>query len=47
MPDKVNEFYDAGRELYLKQMDGVISQRRGHRRQRPHRREEADRIGQG
>jgi hypothetical protein len=25
MPDKVNEFYDAGRELYLKQMDGVIS----------------------
>lgn len=26
MPDKVNEFYTAGRELYLKQMDGVISQ---------------------
>ena len=25
MPDKVNEFYQAGRELYLKQMDGVIS----------------------
>ena len=25
MPEKVNEFYDAGRELYLKQMDGVIS----------------------
>jgi hypothetical protein len=25
MPAKVNEFYDAGRELYLKQMDGVIS----------------------
>ncbi|GAB3425272.1 phage tail protein [Flindersiella endophytica] len=25
MPDKVNEFYEAGRELYLKQMDGVIS----------------------
>jgi len=25
MPDKVNEFYDAGRELYLKEMDGVIS----------------------
>lgn len=25
MPDKVNEFYDAGREIYLKQMDGVIS----------------------
>ncbi|MFE5409437.1 hypothetical protein [Microbacterium sp. NPDC056569] len=25
MPDKVNEFYVAGRELYLKQMDGVIS----------------------
>jgi hypothetical protein len=25
MPDKVNEFYAAGRELYLKQMDGVIS----------------------
>jgi len=25
MPDKVNEFYSAGRELYLKQMDGVIS----------------------
>ena len=24
MPDKVNEFYVAGRELYLKQMDGVI-----------------------
>jgi hypothetical protein len=26
MPDKVNEFYEAGRELYLKQMDTVISQ---------------------
>ena len=26
MPEKVNEFYAAGRELYLKQMDGVISQ---------------------
>jgi len=26
MPDKVNEFYTAGRELYLKQMDGVITQ---------------------
>ncbi|GGM78901.1 hypothetical protein GCM10011609_13360 [Lentzea pudingi] len=25
MPDKVNEFYTAGREVYLKQMDGVIS----------------------
>ncbi|MFW0784986.1 deaminase domain-containing protein [Gordonia sp. CPCC 206044] len=25
MPDKVNEFYAAGRELYLKQMDGVIT----------------------
>lgn len=25
MPGKVNEFYAAGRELYLKQMDGVIS----------------------
>lgn len=25
MPDKVNEFFDAGRELYLKKMDGVIS----------------------
>ena len=25
MPDKVNEFYVAGRELYLKQMDEVIS----------------------
>ena len=25
MPGKVNEFYEAGRELYLKQMDGVIS----------------------
>lgn len=25
MPDKVNEFYEAGRELYLKHMDGVIS----------------------
>lgn len=25
MPDKVNEFYDAGCELYLKQMDTVIS----------------------
>ncbi|MFI6096557.1 hypothetical protein ACIA8G_13435 [Lentzea sp. NPDC051213] len=25
MPDKVNDFYTAGRELYLKQMDGVIS----------------------
>jgi hypothetical protein len=25
MPSKVNEFYEAGRELYLKQMDGVIS----------------------
>jgi hypothetical protein len=25
MPDKVNEFYEAGRELYLKKMDGVIS----------------------
>jgi hypothetical protein len=25
MPAKVNEFYEAGRELYLKQMDGVIS----------------------
>lgn len=25
MPEKVNEFYEAGRELYLKQMDGVIS----------------------
>ena len=33
MPDKVNEFYVAGRELYLKQMDGVITQRRRHRRQ--------------
>jgi hypothetical protein len=25
MPSKVNEFYTAGRELYLKEMDGVIS----------------------
>ncbi|MEE3850396.1 hypothetical protein VZC37_08620 [Gordonia sp. LSe1-13] len=25
MPDKVNRFYEAGRELYLKQMDVVIS----------------------
>ena len=25
MPEKVNEFYEAGRELYLKKMDGVIS----------------------
>jgi hypothetical protein len=25
MPDKVNEFYEAGRELYLKRMDVVIS----------------------
>ena len=25
MPGKVNEFYEAGRELYLKQIDGVIS----------------------
>ena len=25
MPAKVNEFYEAGRELYLKQMDSVIS----------------------
>ena len=25
MPDKVNEFYVAGRELYLKEMDNVIS----------------------
>ncbi|HUQ58685.1 hypothetical protein [Lentzea sp.] len=25
MPEKVNEFYTAGRELYLEQMDGVIS----------------------
>jgi hypothetical protein len=25
MPDKVNQFYEAGRELYLKQMDTVIS----------------------
>ncbi|MHC9293555.1 phage tail protein [Mycobacterium sp. LTG2003] len=25
MPDKVNKFYEAGRELYLKQMDKVIS----------------------
>ncbi len=25
MPDKVNEFYEAGRELYLKQMDLTIS----------------------
>lgn len=25
MPDKVNEFYVAGREIYLKQMDGVIA----------------------
>ncbi|MCK0113068.1 hypothetical protein MWU75_13035 [Ornithinimicrobium sp. F0845] len=25
MPSKVNEFYEAGRELYLKKMDGVIS----------------------
>ena len=25
MPEKVNEFYAAGRELYLKQMDGVIT----------------------
>jgi hypothetical protein len=25
MPDAVNRFYEAGREIYLKQMDGVIS----------------------
>ncbi|MDQ0850364.1 hypothetical protein QFZ65_002302 [Arthrobacter sp. B3I9] len=25
MPPKVNEFYEAGRELYLKEMNGVIS----------------------
>ena len=25
MPDKVNEFYEAGRELYLRKMDGVIT----------------------
>jgi hypothetical protein len=25
MPAKVNDFYEAGRELYLKQMDGAIS----------------------
>lgn len=25
MPDKVNQFYEAGRELYLKEMDGVIT----------------------
>lgn len=25
MPDKVNKFYEAGRELYLRQMDTVIS----------------------
>ena len=25
MPDKVNEFYEAGREIYLKQMEGVIT----------------------
>ena len=25
MPSKVNEFYVAGRELYLKEMDGIIS----------------------
>lgn len=25
MPSKVNEFYEAGREIYLKQMDGVIT----------------------
>ena len=25
MPSKVNKFYEAGRELYLKQMDAVIS----------------------
>src|SRR6185312_4923066 len=25
MPDNVNRFYEAGREIYLKQMDGVIS----------------------
>src|SRR6185437_9756703 len=25
MPDKVNEFYEAGRELYLKEMDRVIT----------------------
>ena len=25
MPDKVNEFYEAGREIYLKKMDGVKS----------------------
>lgn len=25
MPDKVNQFYEAGRELYLKEMDRVIS----------------------
>ncbi|MGV9711221.1 deaminase domain-containing protein [Gordonia sp. NPDC003424] len=25
MPDKVNEFYEAGREIYLKKMDAVIA----------------------
>ena len=45
MPDKVNEFYVAGRELYLKQMDGVISRVADIVGQRPHRRQATDRQG--
>jgi hypothetical protein len=45
MPSKVNEFYEAGRELYLKQMDGVISRVAGHRRERPDGGQAADREG--
>ena len=46
MPAKVNEFYEAGRELYLKEMDNVISRGRRHRRRRPDRGQEADRDRQ-
>ena len=47
MPDKVNEFYEAGRELYLKQMDGVISRVADIVGNDLDRGEEADRRRQG
>ena len=47
MPDKVNEFYEAGRELYLKQMDGVISRVADIVSARPDRGQAADRHRQG
>ena len=47
MPDKVNKFYEAGRELHLKEMDKTISPGGRHRRHRPDRGEEANRQGQG